>query len=347
MKPAGKKNYYVFATVMFFTIIGLIYWIRDDSRQSIRSSTVSPAPAAQLFPADHPDLMFELISPYQHDTEIDGRLREDVKGNLIVDTSFKDLFDYFFSALGEKTQEQIAANMERYIDSVLSAVAAKQARAMLRSFMAYNQGLAEYAAAEDMDMSEFHGLALIDHLKSYHAYLKDARKRHFGEEYSEVFFGSEEKYQEYNIARLELSLSDFPEKEKKRRIEDLRSQLPEMQREIIREHEQVGEFMKQEHAWQTENVTDEELYNRRLASYGYDAAERMTALDRRNRQWQDRLEKFLAKINQINATDWSEKEKKYLIEEIKNSDFSETERLRVDVIARYRQQKTTARNKGE
>jgi lipase chaperone LimK len=123
--------------------------------------------------------------------------------------------------------------------------------------------------------------------------------------------------------------------------------LPETQQEIIRDHEQVNEFMEQEHAWQTEKVTDEELYNRRLASYGYDAAERMADLDRRNRQWQVRLEKFLTEMDQINATDWSEKEKKDLIEEIKNSDFSENERLRVDVIARYRQQTTTARNKGE
>jgi lipase chaperone LimK len=364
MKSAGKIKYFVFAPVGIFIFIGFLYWMRADNPQPIPSNTVSAvipagkdtsrpahskkdeasARANRLSHAGLSILMSERVSPPQHDTEIDGRLREDRYGNLIVDASFKDLFDYFFSALGEKTPEQIAVNMELYIDSALSPGAAEQARALLRNFMAYNRDLAQHAAAGDADMSELNGSALLDDLKAYHAYLKNARNRHFGELYSELFFGSEEKYQEYNIARLELSFADLPEEEKKRQIEDLRSQLPEMQQEIIRDHERLGEFMKREHAWQNENVSDQELYNRRLTSYGYDAAERMKALDQKNLQWQDRLKEFFTEVDRINATDWPETEKRGFIEGIKVSDFSKTERLRLDVIARFRQQRTTARN---
>ena len=151
-----------------------------------------------------------------------------------------------------------------------------------------------------------------------------------------MFFESEEKYQAYNIARLELSLTDLPEEEKRRQVEDLRSQLPETQQEIIRNHERVDEFISKEKTWQDEKLSDDELYDRRLADYGYDAAERMAALDEKNRVWQSRLNDFFAEVDQINATDWPEADKNELIEEIKVSAFSETERMRVDVINRYR-----------
>ncbi|MEW6078469.1 MAG: lipase secretion chaperone [Thermodesulfobacteriota bacterium] len=285
-----------------------------------------------------------LISPSQHDTEIDGRLQEDRNGNLIVDIGFRDLFDYFFSALGEKTPEQIAASMEQYIDGTLSPRAAGQARALLKMFMAYNRDLAEHASADNTDVYNLHGRALVDHLKGYHTYLADARRRHFGQEFSDVFFQNEEKYQAYNIARLELSLTDLPAEEKKRQVEELRSRLPEMQQEIIRNHEQVNEFLKKEKAWRKEGVSDDERYERRLADYGYDAAERMAALDQSNRVWQSRLNEFFAEVDRIDAADEPDADKKELIEEIKVSAFSETERLRVDVIERYRVKKNNTGN---
>ncbi|WP_041280386.1 lipase secretion chaperone [Desulfosudis oleivorans] len=285
-----------------------------------------------------------LISPSQYDTEIDGRLHEDGNGNLIVDVGFRDLFDYFFSALGEKTAEQIAADMEQYIDGALSPRAAEQARALLKMFIAYNRDLAEYTTANNTDVYNLHGRALVDYLKAYQAYLADTRMRHFGREYSDLFFGSEEKYQAYTIARMELGLTDLPDEERKRQIEELRSQLPEKQQEIIRNHERMNEFMSREQAWQDEGVSGEELYDRRLANYGYDAAQRMAALDESNRRWQSRLNDFFQEVDQISATDWPEADKKDLIEGIKVSSFSETERLRVNVIERYRQKNNNSQN---
>lgn len=345
-------------------VAGIIYWIQAVSSESM-SAQEEPldVPAngflntmsvvlkkAVLPPADAvssagPHLQVSaLISPSQHDTEIDGRLQEDANGNLIVDIGFRDFFDYFFSALGEKTPEQIAANMEQYINGVLSPKAAEEARALLKMFMAYNRDLLEHVATSDTDAYSLHGRALVDHLKAYQAYLADARKRHFGREYSEVFFGSEEKYQAYNIVRLELSLTDLPDEEKRRQIEELRSQLPEMQQEIIRHNERLNEFMNKEKAWQEEGVSDDELYSRRLADYGHEAAERMAALDESNRRWQSRLNDFFEAVDQINATDWPEADKEGAIEEIKASSFSETERMRVAVIERYRVENNSSGN---
>ncbi len=351
-----KIKYFLSASAVFFIIAGLIYWMQSDSPSPIPAKQASldlpanalsspvpieekkttPLPTDQAPPAERPLPASALISPSQHDTEIDGRLQEDKNGNLVVDIGFKDLFDYFFSALGEKTPEQIAANMEQYLDSKLSPKAAEQARALLQKFMAYNRDLAEYGASDNTDVYNIYGRDLVDYLKAYHAYLAEARKRHFGQEYSDVFFESEENYQAYNIARLELSLADLPDEEKQRRIEELRSQLPEMQQEIIRNHEQVSGSINKEKAWQEESLSDDELYDRRLADYGYDAAQRMAALDERNRVWKSRLNDFFEEVDQINAADWPEGDKKELIEEIKASAFSETERMRVAVIERYR-----------
>lgn len=351
-----RTKYYLSASAVLIMAAGIIYWrqtFTPDSAPTEKvaiagsadaiSSTIpgllkgaTPLPADEAPSENCPLSVSALISPSQHDTEIDGRLQEDKKGNLIMDIGFRDLFDYFFSALGEKTPEQIAASMEQYIDGTLSPKAAEQARALLKKFMSYNRDLAEYGASDDTNIYDLHGQALVDYLKAYHAYLADARMRHFGQEYSDVFFESEENYQAYNIARLELSLAELPGEEKQRQIEELRSQLPEMQQEIIRNHEHVSASINKEKAWQEESLSDDELYDRRLADYGYDAAQRMAALDERNRVWHSRLSDFFEEVDQIRATDLPEADKKELIEEIKVSVFSETERMRVAVIERYR-----------
>ena len=104
----------------------------------------------------------------------------------------------------------------------------------------------------------------------------------------------------------------------------------------------MNEFINKEKAWQAEALSDDELYERRLADYGYDAAERLAALDERNRVWQSRLNDFFEAVDQINTTDWPETDKEDLIEGIKISSFSETERRRVDIIDRHRQKTVTA-----
>jgi len=159
---------------------------KTPGTMSVARKEITSLSADQASSTDCSLAVSALISPSQQDTEIDGRLQEDRSGNLIVDIGFRDLFDYFFSALGEKTPEQIAAAMEQYIDGALSPGAAEQARALLKMFMAYNRELAEYTTANDTDVYNLHGRALVDYLKAYQTYLADARRRHFGQEYSDV-----------------------------------------------------------------------------------------------------------------------------------------------------------------
>lgn len=284
-----------------------------------------------------PDELRRLISPSQYDTQVDGRLREDANGKLIIETSIRDLFDYFFSALGEKTPEQIVQNIELYIDSQLSAKAAIEAKALLKSFVAYNEALAGFTLDEDTDLESLKGQALLDHYNNYHQLLADARLRYFGEETSDAFFSSEQQYQNYNLARMELSLSTISADAKQRQLEEIKHQLPEAQQSIIRGHEEFNQLKVNEQSWQQENLSADELYSKRSQAYGSEAAERMSTLDQTRELWKNRLKGFFAEKDHIIASNLSGPDKQQLVSELKERQFSETERLRVAVLEEYRQ----------
>ena len=297
--------------------------------------SLKPKINAVPVPSANPDIE-ELISPSQLDTQVDGRLREDASGNLIIEIGIRDLFDYFFSALGEKSPEQIVRNLEQYIGSRLSPKAAAEARALLQRFVAYNHAVAELAVDDQTDMENLQGQALLNHLRAYQDSLADARLRHFGEEINYAFFSGEQQYQEFNIARLALGLSDLSDTEKQQQLKKLRSRLPESQQAIIQEHERMNEFKESEKNWQMAGLSGEELHNKRTEAYGVDAAKRMSALDEKRQVWQSRLHGYFDEMTKINASDLPESEKQYFIDDLKDNSFSETERLRVEVIETYR-----------
>lgn len=259
-------------------------------------------------------------------TARDGALRVDAAGDLIVGPEILALFDYFFSATGEESDEVIRARILAAIRAELSGPAADRAIALLDDYIAYREATRALSAQGSTDLD--------DRLDA----LRRLRRKHFGDEDADKLFGEQERADavalEQKRVREDRSLS--PE-ERDRRLARLEEDLPEPIRaardEAVRPQRQQAE----EQAMREQGATDEEIRRRRVETVGEEAADRLAALDQRRAAWKERLAAFRAKRAAIVASEPSEPAQRAAVQRLLEESFTPEEQIRVraaDAIAR-------------
>lgn len=182
-------------------------------------------------------------------TDIDGQLRTDAAGNLVVDLQTKDFFDYFLNTVGEVAPKTALDKIESLARDSLPGPAAGEVMALLEQYLDYKQqalvlGNAQLDPARQQDpayqLSVFRQ-ALND--------LKQLRSSTFSSDTHRAFFGLEEAYGEYTLASLDLQQrTDLSETARNTLQAWHRRQLPD----VIRQTE-------------TRLIEEEDLHSRRQA----------------------------------------------------------------------------------
>jgi len=175
-------------------------------------------------------------------TDIDGSLKADANGNLIVDLSTKDFFDYFLNTVGEVSPETALAEIEALARNNLPAAAADQAMAILDQYLDYKQQAVELGR-QGLDPSRQQDPDYqLQMLKTALSDLKQVRRNAFDPATHDAFFGLQEAYGEYTLARIEIQQREDLSAQSKQTLMDWhREQLPEQLRKtengMIREAE--------------------------------------------------------------------------------------------------------------
>src|SRR5690606_3894855 len=89
------------------------------------------------------------------DIEVDGGLRADADGQLILDADIRRLFEFFLNAVGEEPADQVIARIRAYIQANLPPDAAAQAQQVLDEYLALRQAMDEAQASSDAQWSVF------------------------------------------------------------------------------------------------------------------------------------------------------------------------------------------------
>lgn len=176
-------------------------------------------------------------------TDIDGSLKAGPDGNLIIDLSTKDFFDYFLNTVGEVSPETALAKIEALARNNLPPAAADRAMVIMDQYLDYKQQSVELgnrALDPSLQQDPANQLQL---LKSALSDLKQIRRNAFDPETHEAFFGLQEAYGEYTLATIEIrQRDDLSAQSKQTLMEWQREQLPEQLRKsengMIREAEQ-------------------------------------------------------------------------------------------------------------
>ena len=177
-------------------------------------------------------------------TEIDGALKTDATGQLILDQEVRDFFDYFLSTADEIGPEASIAEIRRYVSQYLPEPGRTQAQELFTSYLKYKRfelNIEQTPISQDQ-LSDVDTLSI---LKSSFDRMKAERRNLFTSEQHQALFGLEENYQDYTLASLEILADQHTNDAQKRAsIEELQAQLPlELQHS-----QQVGNEQKESSA---------------------------------------------------------------------------------------------------
>nr|WP_239481990.1 lipase secretion chaperone [Pseudomonas insulae] len=314
----------------------LLYWQADPAptpaipAAAPVADTVStapePAPAAAVdrAPAATLPTGVAALPPSFRGTEIDGQLRVDAAGNLIISQEIRNLFDYFLSAIGEEPLKVSIRRLQDYIAAVLDEPAQSQAQALLEQYLAYKRELV--LLERDLPV-----LADLDAIRRREAAVHELRARIFSPEAHEAFFALEEAYNRFNLERLAISRDDkLDDSAKGEAIDRLRESLPEALQDSVLPSLQ-SELHSRTQELEAQGASPEQIRALRQQLVGNDATTRLEALDQERAAWKQRLSTYSAEKARIEAQQGlSDVDKQTAIKRLAEEGFNAQERLRLE-----------------
>ena len=217
------------------------------------------------------------------ETEIDGALRVDAAGNLIVDGELRYLFDYFLIATDEESEANIRARVAAEINRRLPPKAAAQALEVFERYMKYREAAAglgaDPAGAEDLEAR------LAD--------LKRVRREQLGEATAQAIFGEEEAFDAITVQRKKIEADPaLSLEERRKRIDALETQLPASLQVARAQAMAPLRNLEEEQAMIKAGATADDVQQFRKQTVGDAAAERLAQLDREEQAFQARVQAF-------------------------------------------------------
>jgi lipase chaperone LimK len=229
------------------------------------------------------------FAPSLQGTRPDGAVQVAPDDSVVVDDQLIALFDYYFSTVGEKSPEQVRAEIERELDRTLRPAAAAAAKRVLARYFAYKQALAALEAGK--------GLAGPDaaSLQRRLAALAAIRARFFSKGETAAIFGREDAANNEALARLRIREDpSLTPQQKQERLAALDASLPPALREAREAPLKIGRMQEAAERMRAAGAGDDAIFRMRADAFGADAAGRLADVDREDGAWKRRIEAYLA-----------------------------------------------------
>lgn len=310
---------------------GLLLWLSPDDTVLSAKAAAAAGPGMAGITAttapSHFSTGLEGLPGSLQGTEVDGELEVDANGHLRITHGVRRVFDYFLSAAGEEPLDSILARIRAYIRHKLPAMAAAEAERLLDSYIGYKRGLDAIPQAQPTPGGELD----IDALRRQMQQVQALRSQFFTPEVSSAFFGEEDAYDRYTLARLELlrkkGLSDA---QRARELAALEEQLPPETQASMKAISQVQNLEALTQSWRQRNGSAAELRQIRESLVGPEATDRLEALDREREDWDRRIKAWLNQRAALLANPaLGEPERRRLVAEARDASFSASEKPRV------------------
>lgn len=338
----------VFGVAMIVVLAAWVLWPRGAQNETVApmalsqdnpifraSDVVENEPPAGWVP---PEITFE---SYQSEhgplpaslegTRIPFDLMVDDQGRLIVNQNLRRFFDYFFTLDGEEPTDTILARIEELIATHLPATAQQRALEILYQYYDLKLGEIEFARQMDADFNASGTRANLEDIKGG---IRDLRAGHLDPEVYDAFFGTEDRRDEYTLARMEIEKdTSLTEEERRQALMALEHSLPQSDREYLAEERQVRQVNESIAQARAQGASEAEIFHIRQQAYGAEAAERFAIADKEIATWDGRVANYREQRRQILATEGlSESDKEAAIQALREQHFEGTELQRIPVI---------------
>lgn len=296
------------------------------ARAGLTSGAGRSEPAAQSF-ADYVAIAARLGTPPASlsGTEVDGELRSDGLGNLIINHGLRRVFDYFLATLGEEDLTAIKARIAQHLHQHLPAPASAQGWALLQRYLAYDEAL---AALPPPDGSA----------ESMHRLLRersDLRRAWLGQEAADAFFALDDAFDAYSLEQVALQQDDtFSAAERTTRQQQLERLLPSPVQQAREQMRAPVAVSQQIEALRAQGADEEAVRQLREQHFGRQAAERLQQLDQQRHEWERRYAAWRSERAAIRASGLAEQDQAQALVAAMSEHFSEAERRRVEALDR-------------
>lgn len=288
----------------------------QDKRINTRATLPPPIAPARLTPAAQEPTSLR-------GTEVDGELLVDARGNLVLTSQVRHLFDYFLSLIGEESSQQARQRIRDHLTAQLDEPARGQALELLETYLDYQYQLVDLEA-------RFPVAERLEDLLAREQAVQQLRARLFSREAHEAFFAGEEIYNNFTLERLTIqqdpSLSD---REKGLAIEALRENLPEEMQQLL--VPQIhNDLREQTLALRAAGADEGRIRQLRMGMLGPEATERLEELDRSRAEWRERVEAFQQERERIlSQPGLAESDRRAAVNALLEEQFTANERLRL------------------
>lgn len=286
-------------TGLVLVACGALWWgLRPAGAPAIASQNVGDAPGGwhaliQASAESEPGLQsgVEGLPASLQGTELDGQVRADAQGRLVVDRALRDRFDYFLSLIGEEPEARVLARLDAHLKSLLPPQALATARDLLARYMAFQQARSQLG---QQDPQAEAGTLEPQMLRARFERIQSLKQAHFDAREVAAFFGDDDAEDRYTLARLSLwrdaSLDSMA---KAQRLKALQAQLPPALRERLTVADTVADLRALRDDWQSRGGDAQALRSARLALVGEEVTDRLEALDARRDEWRERVSVYL------------------------------------------------------
>lgn len=227
-------------------------------------------------------------------TRSDGDLKVASDDTLLVDAELGRMFDYYLSALGEKSLDAIRVEAERELDRKLKPNAAKQAKRLLAQYLDYKRALVDV----EKDQKLVGTTAAI--VKSRLLAMQKVRAQFFTPQEAQALFGFNDAYDMDAVARMEVAdnknLNDEQRKEKLAAIDAAMSPQLREEREAPLRIAKAEDDVK---TMRARGASEQDIYRFRATTFSPEAAARLAEVDKEEAEWKARISNYLSERNKI------------------------------------------------
>lgn len=296
------------------------------------SATVLLAAAAYLIlrPAEAPPAatgqdanMFGFVRSLEG-TRPDGDLKVADGDQLVVDAELGRMFDYYLSALGEKSLEAIRAEAERELDRKLGKKAAQEAKRLLGRYLDYKRALV------DVEKNQQAGGSTAAVLKARLQAMQKVRAQFFSAKEAEGLFGFNDMLDQDAIARLEVTENtQLTPEQKQQKMAAIDAAMPPQLREEKEAPLRIARVEDDVKKMRAQGASEQDIYQFRAKAFSPEAAARLAEVDQEEAQWKGRIAAYQAQRQQILAGTQSDAEKMAALTQLREAQFNEQERSRL------------------
>jgi lipase chaperone LimK len=253
--------------------------------------------------------------------EVDGALRADARGHLVIDGDLRWFFDHYLSAAGELSDEELRARLRAEIQRQLPEPARTQAQALLTRYLSYLDAVPEVVAGESDPAARFRAVMAL-------------RRELLPAPQAEALFGAEERVIAAHLRHRDDIQETAPDTVARRlAVAELELELPPAARDALRRSQAPARALRREQALRQAGASVEAIAAERAATFGPAAARRLAELDAARTAWAARLAAYRRERERLRrsvpAGSFAAR-----LEALRAARFSPVERLRVEALDR-------------